>query len=148
MHLKRIITLIPPLPQDVSEPLVERIVHDFYALIRQDAVLGPIFEERIGDGWDAHLATMVDFWSSLTLMSGRYGGKPHVAHFGLGLTMEHFEHWLVLFEGVVNAHCAGPAAALFIGRARRVADSLQIGLNIGDKALHLPGRAAVAVSVA
>jgi hemoglobin len=118
-------------------------VHSFYARIREDAVLGPIFEERIGDSWDAHLATMVDFWSSLTLMSGRYGGKPHVAHFGLGLTVEHFERWLALFEEVVNAYCAGPAAALFIGRARRVADSLQIGLNIGDKALHLPGRTAV-----
>ena len=142
MNLKRIIALIPALPQDVSEPLVERIVHSFYALIRQDSVLGPIFEERIGDGWDAHLTTMVDFWSSLTLMSGRYGGKPHVAHFGLGLTTEHFERWLALFEEVVDTHCTGPAAALFIGRARRVADSLQIGLNIGDKALHLPGRAA------
>lgn len=132
--------MIPALPQEVSEPLVERIVHAFYALVRQDALLGPIFEERIGDGWDAHLATMVDFWSSLTLMSGRYGGKPHVVHFGLGLSTLHFERWLELFEGIVNSHCAGPAAALFTGRARRVADSLQIGLNIGDKALQLPSR--------
>lgn len=140
MNLKRDSFLAPPLPQQVSEALIERVVHDFYGLVRQDAMLGPIFEERIGDGWDAHLATLVDFWSSLTLMSGRYAGKPHTAHFGLGLRTEHFERWLALFERVVNTHCAGPAAALFIGRARRVADSLQIGLNIGDKALHLPAR--------
>ena len=113
--------MAPALPQQVSEALVERIVHAFYGLVRQDALLGPIFEARIGDGWDAHLATMVDFWSSLTLMSGRYGGKPHVAHFGLGLTTAHFERWLALFEEVVDTHCTGPAAALFIGRARRVA---------------------------
>lgn len=29
----------------------------------------------------------------------------------------------------------------FFGRARRIADSLQIGLVIGPKVLHLPGRA-------
>ncbi|WP_332684171.1 group III truncated hemoglobin [Bosea sp. (in: a-proteobacteria)] len=131
--------MTPALPQEVSEPLVAQIVYAFYDRVRQDGLLGPIFEARIGN-WDAHLATMVDFWSSLTLMSGRYGGKPHIAHLGLGLSPVHFEHWLALFEGVVAAHCAGPAAALFIGRARRVADSLQIGLNIGDKALHLPSR--------
>ncbi len=148
MNFYEVTAVLPALPQDVTEPLVERIVHAFYDLVRADALLGPIFEERIGDAWDAHLATMVDFWSSLTLMSGRYGGKPHVVHFGLGLTTEHFERWLVLFEGVVNTHCAGPAAALFIGRARRVADSLQIGLNIGDKALSLPGRANIPAGAA
>lgn len=139
--------MAPALPQEVSEPLVAQIVHAFYDRVRQDGLLGPIFEARIGN-WDAHLATMVDFWSSLPLMSGRYGGKPHIAHLGLGLSPAHFEHWLALFESVVTAHCTGPAAALFIGRARRVADSLQIGLNIGDKALHLPSRPKLPAGVA
>ncbi|WP_245479738.1 group III truncated hemoglobin [Hansschlegelia zhihuaiae] len=113
-----------------------------------DAVLGPIFERRLEGRWDQHLATMTDFWSSVALTSGRYNGKPHVAHQLLGVTPEHFERWLRLFEATVVDLCEGPAAALFIDRAHRIADSLQIGLNIGPKALRLPPRATVAQSAA
>lgn len=127
-----------PLPQELSEPLIERLVHAFYARVRADAVLGPIFEARLAGRWDAHLGKMVDFWSSVVLKSGRYAGNPHMAHQKLGLAPEHFARWLALFESTVATVCAGPAAALFIDRAHRIADSLQIGLNIGPKALRLP----------
>ncbi|MNL68526.1 hypothetical protein D3C87_1932620 [compost metagenome] len=72
------------------------------------------------------------------LRSGRYGGKPHVAHQGLELVPEHFEHWLAMFEATVFEHCTGEAADLLLDRARRIADSLQIGLNIGPNAINLP----------
>ncbi len=129
---------VSALPHELSEPLVERLVQIFYERIRADAVLGPIFEGRLAGRWDRHLTAMVDFWSSVVLMSGRYSGRPHAAHQPLGLTPEHFERWLALFETTVAELCAGPAAARFIDRAHRIADSLQIGLNIGPKALNLP----------
>ncbi|PWR19919.1 hemoglobin [Zavarzinia compransoris] len=126
------------LPHELSEPLVEQLVHAFYARVRADAALGPIFEARLAGRWDAHLGKMVDFWSSIALKSGRYVGQPHVAHQSLGLAPEHFERWLGLFEETVATVCTGPAAAFFIDRAHRIADSLQIGLNIGPKALQIP----------
>lgn len=125
------------LPHELSEPLIERLVHLFYSRIRRDAELGPIFERRLADRWDRHLAAMVDFWSSVALMSGRYRGRPHEAHQPLGLTPAHFERWLDIFMTTVNDICCGGAAALLIDRAHRIADSLQIGLNIGPKALTL-----------
>ncbi|CAH1661403.1 group III truncated hemoglobin [Chelatococcus asaccharovorans] len=134
--------LIDERPTDLSESLVERLVHTFYGRIREDAVLGPIFEARLAGRWDAHLRKMVDFWSSIALKSGRYGGRPHVAHQGLGLEPAHFARWLNLFEKTVHDVCAGAAATLFIDRAHRIADSLQIGLNIGPHALHFPPRSA------
>ena len=129
-------------PSVLSEPLVERLVHDFYGRIRADAVLGPIFEARLAGRWDAHLATMVDFWSSIALRTGRYGGKPHEAHQRLGLEPAHFERWLAIFAATVEATCADPAAAFFLDRAGRIADSLQISLDIGPKALRFPAVAA------
>ena len=120
----------------LSEPLIERLVHTFYGRIREDAVLGPIFELRLSGRWDAHLAKMVDFWSSIAMKSGRYSGQPHVAHQGLGLEPAHFQRWLNLFEGTVHDVCDDPAAAFLVDRAHRIADSLQIGLNIGPKALQ------------
>jgi hemoglobin len=126
------------LPHEISDELVSRLVETFYGRVRLDPVLGPIFESQLEGRWDEHLAALKDFWSSVTMLTGRYRGKPHAAHVPLGLTPAHFEHWLGLFETTVNDLCAGPAAALFISRAHRIAESLQIGLNIGPKALKLP----------
>ena len=47
-----------------TEEEIRTLVHDFYDDVRQDALLGPIFNSRIHD-WDAHLAKLVDFWSSI-----------------------------------------------------------------------------------
>lgn len=123
---------------EISEMLIHRLVHTFYARVRNDPTLGPIFDAIIGSRWDEHLAIMVDFWSSVALASGRYGGKPHVAHRGLGLSPGHFRLWLALFEETALEVCPAGAAAFFIDRAHRIADSLQIGLDIGPKALRLP----------
>lgn len=128
------------LPTEPTPKLVYQVVHRFYGTIRKDAMLGPIFEERLAGKWDHHLVKMVDFWSSLTMQTGTYFGRPHVAHHGLGLAPEHFEHWLKLFDATVAECCQGYVADLFRDRARRVAASLQIGLNIGPQALHLPPR--------
>jgi hemoglobin len=117
-------------------------VHTFYDRVGADEVLGPIFEAQLNGRWDAHLDTMVDFWSSVALPTGRYAGKPHVAHSGLGLEHSHFEQWLELFEVTVSELCDANVATFFVDRAHRIADSLQIGLNIGPKALHLPARTA------
>ncbi|WP_332685948.1 group III truncated hemoglobin [Bosea sp. (in: a-proteobacteria)] len=123
------------LPEEISEALIARLVDEFYGRARRDPLLGPIFEAQLGQRWDEHLAALRDFWSSVALQSGRYRGRPQQAHQPLGLAPEHFARWLCLFEATVAENCAGPAAALFIDRARRIAESLQIGLNIGPKAL-------------
>ena len=76
-------------------------------------------------------------WSSVALRSRRYAGKPHEVHTGLGLSHTHFQRWLALFKATAPEVCSTSAAA-FIERAGRSADSLQVGLNIGPKALNLP----------
>lgn len=121
----------------LSEGMIRELVHGFYDRVLRDEVLGPVFRDRLERRWDDHLATMVDFWSSVALASGRYAGKPHLAHRDLGLTPDHFERWLALFEEIARGTC-GEAAPFFVDRAQRIADSLMIGLDIGPKALALP----------
>ena len=65
----------PGLTAGVTEPMIRTLVDAFYAKVRSDAVLGPIFNARIHD-WDEHLAKLADFWSSIVMMSGRYKGRP------------------------------------------------------------------------
>jgi hemoglobin len=132
----RSIPLIEP-ARGVSEDLIRRLVGTFYERVLQDPELGPIFRRALAHRWNEHLAIMVDFWSSVALRTGRYQGKPHVAHAGLGLSEPLFGRWLALFETTARELCEPDAAAFFIDRAGRIAESLQIGLGIGPKALDL-----------
>jgi hemoglobin len=122
-------------PPGLTEAMIERLVREFYDRARQDAVLGPIFELRLADHWEQHIARLVDFWSQIGLRTGRYEGRPLPAHAALGLEPEHFRRWLALFEGAARDVLPQAAAGFFIGRAHRIAESFQLGLNIGDKAL-------------
>lgn len=112
-----------------TEAAIHLLVDRFYAKVRQDAELGPIFENAIADGWDAHLTTMRDFWSSIMLTSGRYHGNPVAAHRRLEpVTPKLFERWLALFAETCAELFDDALAASFMDKARRIATSLQLAL--------------------
>ncbi len=113
----------------IDEALIEGLVHGFYAKVRRDPLLGPVFDSRIGD-WDTHLARMCRFWSSVALGSGAYQGNPMARHAPLPVDAVHFDRWLALFEETAEEICPPSAAALFIKRARRIAQSLELGIAI------------------
>jgi hemoglobin len=111
----------------ITEPLIERLVREFYTKIRADAVLAPIFEARIED-WEPHLERMCAFWSSVALMSGRYRGTPMARHLPMPVDADHFDRWLGLFEITAREVCPPEAAAHFLELARRIAASLELGI--------------------
>lgn len=123
-----------PVHPAVTEELIERLVRRFYGKVRRDPALGPIFAAAIGEDWEPHLEKMFAFWSSVMRMTGRYKGKPVPAHLRLkAITPEHFETWLALFRETAAELCGpelwGPeVAALFVERAERIAESLQLAL--------------------
>ena len=111
----------------IDEPMIERLVRSFYAKIREDALLGPIFEARIHD-WEPHLQRMCAFWSSVALMSGRYHGNPMAKHLPLPVDAHHFDRWLALFEATAREVCPPEAEAHLVERARRIAESFELGV--------------------
>jgi hemoglobin len=112
----------------IDEEMVADLVNQFYAKVRQDEVLGPIFNSRIED-WDEHLTKLCAFWSSVVLMTGRYKGQPMPAHIAISeITDGHFARWLALFAETAEAVCPPEAAALFVDRSRRIAQSLSLGI--------------------
>lgn len=111
----------------IDDAMIERLVGAFYGRVRRDPLLGPIFERGVHD-WDAHLARMCDFWSSVALMSGRYHGQPMAVHLPLSIEARHFDRWLAIFAETAQDVCPPPAAAHFLDRARRIAGSLALGI--------------------
>lgn len=113
----------------IAEEKLEALVHGFYARVRQDATLGPIFNARIAD-WEPHLKTMVLFWSSVANGSGRYKGQPMMVHMRMDeLDKPHFERWLALFRETAADVLNADEARHVIERANRIAESFQLGLG-------------------
>lgn len=111
----------------IDTAMIRHLVTAFYARARTDALLGPVFGARITD-WDSHLARMCSFWASVALMSGTYHGNPMGRHLGLPIDALHFDRWLALFEATAAEVCPPAAADHFIERARRIAQSLELGI--------------------
>jgi hemoglobin len=127
--------LSPGYAVGVTEEMIHQVVHRFYARIRQDPALGPIFNRVIAEeDWPPHLEKMCDFWSSVMLMSGRFHGAPMPAHLGIqgqdgkGLNGRHFARWLHMFAETVAELCPPKAAELFVQRSQMIAQSLQLGI--------------------
>lgn len=113
----------------MTEAQLTQLVHSFYGKVREDAVLGPVFDYAISD-WPHHLGKMVDFWSSVMLTSGRYKGNPlmmHLKHIAR-IRPEMFDRWLELWRETADEVLDDAGAAGVIAKAERIAESLQLGM--------------------
>jgi hemoglobin len=111
----------------IGEADIALLVDRFYAKVRRDPVIGPLFEEAVED-WDAHLATLRSFWSSVMLTSGRYKGNPLAIHMRQPIRPEFFDRWLALFSETAEEVVGGDRAVLFRIKANRIAASLKLAL--------------------
>lgn len=83
----------------LNEESIATLVDRFYAKVREDALLGPVFDGAIGDRWPEHLEKLTDFWTSVLLASGRYKGNPMMAHLPIPqMDEEHFSRWIELWR--------------------------------------------------
>ncbi|MFN3788770.1 group III truncated hemoglobin [Massilia sp.] len=113
---------------ELNRQSIDTLVRDFYADVRRDGVLQPVFDGAIGADWEVHLERMVDFWSSVMLSSGEFKGNVYGKHMQLrGIQAEHFRRWLGLFEAHARRMFAPDLAEAFLAAARRIAASLQYG---------------------
>jgi hemoglobin len=116
----------PVLP---TEAQIAALVPAFYAKVRRDPVLGPVFAAAVDD-WDAHHAKLTAFWSSVMLTSGRYKGSPMQAHLKHreAIRPEMFARWLALWGETARELLPAPIAEAFVAKAERIAESLSLAL--------------------
>ncbi|MDG4906088.1 MAG: group III truncated hemoglobin [Mesorhizobium sp.] len=136
MTSKSILTdrIRPVTEQPLMRPGVDRasigaLVRKFYARVREDEQLGPIFTREITGDWGPHLEKMTNFWCSVMLKSGDYHGRPVPAHLKLeDVTEADFDTWLALFRATASDQFEPETAAVFIERAERIAASLKLAM--------------------
>lgn len=116
--------LSPGASVGVTPAQIAAIVEDFYAAVRADAMLGPIFNAAIDD-WPAHLEKLKAFWGAVVLVTGCYKGNVIGAHDALPHMDEaHMSQWLGLFQVTLLRHCTPQQAAVFTAPAGRIAGRL------------------------
>lgn len=103
------------------------VVH-FYANVRADDMLGPIFSRHISDDqWPAHLEKLTDFWETTLFGVRKFKGSPSQKHIGVDRSMEygveqaHFGRWLQLWFSSIREMYSGKLATEAEEAARRMA---------------------------
>ncbi|MGH8021719.1 MAG: truncated hemoglobin [Opitutaceae bacterium] len=100
------------------------LLRRFYAGVRQQNLIGPIFNRQIND-WPAHLEKIADFWSNVTGGPVRYSGPMPFTHVPLGLDLEHFDAWLDLWRRHCRAHIGGAEAKELIAAAGMIGERIR-----------------------
>lgn len=110
----------------VSRELICKVVDGFYTKVRDDDVLGPIFESKLYGQWQPHLEKMYDFWTNVIHGATLYSGDPIKAHMQVGsIEPQHFSRWLSLFEDTLREECADDEQInAFLAPAERMATAM------------------------
>jgi hemoglobin len=113
----------------ISEDGIRQLVDAFYAKVRRDPELAPLFLRAIPGDWQPHLNRMYAFWSSVMLTTGRYKGNPVVKHLVIpGIRPQLFERWLALFDETCGELFDDGISEEFRVKAARIAESLMLAL--------------------
>lgn len=89
---------------------IEFLVRTFYDKVKNDNVLGNIFEEIIGDKWEDHIVRMSIYWNALILEKKHHCEKEFQKYAKLPIGKKYFERWTLLFFETVNANFDGENA--------------------------------------
>lgn len=112
---------------------VNLLVTSFYDKIRQDNLLGPIFNGIIKD-WNTHLEHLTDFWCSQLFIERSYHGNPITAHRKVDAYMNHtlnemhFGVWLNLWIQTLDELFEGDNVFILKNRARKMASFIHIDI--------------------
>lgn len=111
---------------------VFHLVHTFYSKVRQDELIGPIFNRMIQgeEEWKEHEEKLTDFWESTIFFKGLYRGNPVAVHNkvdekeGFVIDHNHFGRWQLLWIANIQEKFEGENATTAKNKARNMAHHL------------------------
>lgn len=112
------------LPDINGREEIVRLVDRFYEKVRQDELLGPIFDDIAKVDWSVHLPRLYAFWQTILFGEGGFRGNPLGIHFKLvaetPMDWPRFRRWLDLFHATVDEMFHGERA----GHIKRAAEDM------------------------
>ena len=98
---------------------IEVLVRNFYRDAAMDDMLGPVFEAAHVN-WNAHVATLIDFWAWQLLGQSGYDGQPLRAHEPV-----HARTPLSHAHYTIDISFQGAHAEIAKGRGRKMAAAME-----------------------
>ncbi len=120
----------------VNREHIATMVVRFYTKVLKDETVGPFFIAKLGDNiasdsWKEHIEILINFWSSMILQDGSYGGNPLAPHFLIGeLNNGVFKQWLKLFFETVDEVFILKLGAEFKERSEIIAGNFMRNLRV------------------
>ena len=112
---------------------VNLLVRTFYSRVRNDALLGPVFNSVIMD-WEHHFENLTDFWESNLFFRKTYHGDPLQKHIdvdkkhGGTINEMHFGVWLNLWYQTIDELFKGERANIAKNRARNMGTYIHLSI--------------------
>lgn len=111
---------------------VFHLVHTFYEKVREDELIGPIFNRIIQgeEEWKEHEEKLTDFWESTIFFKGLYRGNPVKVHNsvdekeGFKIDHNHFGRWQLIWIANIQEKFEGENATMAKNKARNMAHHL------------------------
>ena len=109
---------------------ISKLVKFFYFKIRENELLGPIFNSHISEEqWPEHLEKLTDFWETNLFGIAKFKGSPSAKHIKVDANMNykieqsHFGVWLQLWFETIDQHFEGEIA----NKAKQAAHKMATG---------------------
>jgi len=120
---------------------IELLINRFYTKVKQDPVIGFIFNDIMKVNWEEHLPIMFDFWETLLLDKTTYTRNTMGIHFEINRKVKlediHFNRWIELFTGTVDELFSGEVANTAKKRARSIAEVMLFKMNQQNEGLTI-----------
>jgi len=104
---------------------IAQLVNNFYSKVRENKLLGPIFNTMIND-WETHLNLLTDFWETNLFFIKKYTGNPLAKHvevdkfYNHTINELHFGTWINMWHQTIDEMFEGEIAQLAKNRARNM----------------------------
>jgi hemoglobin len=119
---------------------IKLLVNVFYDKIRDDELLGHIFNNLMNVNWDKHLPKMYDFWDNILFQTGNYKGRPFPPHMDVNdkepLTSLHFNRWIDIFTATVDELFSGTKANEIKFKASNIKEVWEYKMNFINSNTH------------
>ena len=119
---------------------IELLMKKFYEKVKNNTLLGYLFNDVAKVNWETHLPIMCNFWENVLFYTGNYEGNPLDLHKHLHRVMplqqKHFQEWNHLFISTVDELFSGEKALLSKQRALKISAVLQsqiLDTKTGDR---------------
>lgn len=113
---------------------VEKLVRTFYVNLNEipemKAVFDQVVEQPADDWWEKHIQKLTDFWVGVLGGPKNFRGSPPMAHMPLGLSSDHFNRWLAVWEHTCEQTLPEKSAIFLMEAAGRMRMGLQHHLGI------------------